>query len=101
MGESTAPISKADTQLYREVFHASPIGIAVETLDGQPLFVIPTFCSMLGFSEEEMRGNHCVNFSPPAATMGLCSVITTMSQTFTGLLIGCADHFAIRILPSR
>jgi len=42
MGESTAPISKADTQLYREVFHASPIGIAVETLDGQPLFVIPT-----------------------------------------------------------
>src|SRR5262249_38585022 len=101
MGESTAPTSKADTQLYHGVFHASPIGIAVETIEGQPLFVNPAFCSMLGFSEEEMHGNHCVNFSPPTATAGPCSVITTMSQTFTRMLIGedCADHFAIRIPP--
>jgi PAS domain S-box-containing protein len=54
-----------DTQLFRDVFNASPIGIAVENLEGQPLFVNPAFCSMLGFSEEELRGKHCVEFSPP------------------------------------
>ena len=44
-----------DTQLFRDVFNSSPIGIAVENLDGQPLFVNPAFCSFLGFSEEELR----------------------------------------------
>src|SRR5262245_2652259 len=53
-----------DTQLFRDVFNASPIGIVVENLDGQPLFVNPAFCSMLGFSEEELRNKHCVDFSP-------------------------------------
>ena len=42
-----------DTQLFSDVFNASPIGIAIENLDGQPLFVNPAFCSMLGFSEED------------------------------------------------
>ena len=58
--------SGSDTQLFRDVFHASPIGIAVENLDGQPLFVNPAFCAMLGFSEEELRNKHCADFSPPA-----------------------------------
>jgi len=53
-----------DTQLFRDLFNASPIGIAVENLEGQPLFVNPAFCSMLGFSEEELRSKHCVEFSP-------------------------------------
>ncbi len=55
----------AETQLFRDVFNASPIGIAVENLEGQPLFVNPAFCSFLGFSEEEFRYKHCVDFSPP------------------------------------
>ena len=54
-----------DTQLFRDVFNASPIGIAVENLEGQLLFVNPAFCSMLGFSEEEMCTKHRVQFSPP------------------------------------
>jgi PAS domain S-box-containing protein len=54
-----------DTQLFRDVFNASPIGIAVETFDGQPLFVNPALCAMLGCSEEELCGKHCVDFSPP------------------------------------
>src|SRR5690348_2706201 len=58
-----APITP-DTQLFRDVFNASLIGIAVENLEGQPLFVNPAFCSMLGFSEEELRNKHCVDFSP-------------------------------------
>lgn len=55
----------SDAQLFRNAFNASPIGIAIETLDGQPLFVNPAFCSMLGFSERELQEKHCVQFSPP------------------------------------
>src|ERR1700756_2143782 len=64
MGEA-AQTRTPETQLFRDVFNASPIGIAVENLEGQPLFVDPAFCSMLGFSEEELRNKHCVDFSPP------------------------------------
>ena len=64
MGEASQTRAQ-DTQLLRDVFNASPIGIAVENLDGQPLFVNPAFCSMLGFSEEELRSKHCADFSPP------------------------------------
>ena len=53
-----------DTQLFRDVFNASPIGIVVENLEGQLLFVNPAFCALLGFSEEELRSKHCVDFSP-------------------------------------
>src|SRR5215831_4172008 len=53
-----------DAQLFRDVFNASPIGIAVENLDGQPLFVNPAFCAFLGFTEEELHTKHCVDFSP-------------------------------------
>ena len=59
----TVPASP-DIRLFRDVFDASPIGIAVENLEGQPLFVNPAFCSFLGFSEQEMRHKHCVDFSP-------------------------------------
>src|ERR1700740_1286401 len=55
---------KQDTQLFPDVFNASPIGIAVENLDGQPLFVNPAFCSFLGFDEEELLTKHCADFSP-------------------------------------
>jgi PAS domain S-box-containing protein len=51
--------------LFYDAFKASPIGIALENLEGQPLFVNPALCSMLGFSEEELRNKHCVDFSPP------------------------------------
>jgi PAS domain S-box-containing protein len=60
-----APTRAPDTQLFRDVFNASPIGIAVETFEGQPLFVNPAFCSFLGFSEQELRHKHCLDFSPP------------------------------------
>ena len=64
MAEASRPLTQ-DTQLFHDVFNASPIGIAVENLEGQPLFVNPALCSMLGFSEEELRSKHCVQFSPP------------------------------------
>jgi len=58
-------IRTPDSELFRDVFRASPFGIAVENLEGQPLFVNPALCSMLGFSEEEFLRKHCVDFSPP------------------------------------
>ena len=61
-GLSMSEIKMPDIQLFRDVFNASPIGIAVETAEGQPLFVNPAFCSMLGFSEEELRNKHCGRF---------------------------------------
>src|SRR5215831_6865896 len=54
-----------EAQLFRDVFNASPIGIVLENFEGQPLFVNPAFCSFLGFSEQELRNKHCVDFSPP------------------------------------
>ena len=50
-----------DSDLFRESFGSSPIGIAVETMEGQPLFVNSALCSMLGFTEAEMQGKHCVD----------------------------------------
>src|SRR5215831_19047244 len=61
--EAQAP--KPDGQLFYDAFKASKIGIALEDLEGRPLFINPALCSMLGFSEEEMRDKHCVEFSPP------------------------------------
>src|ERR1700751_5692941 len=64
MGQRRPAIPIPDIQLFRDAFNASPIGIAVENLDGQPLFANPAFCSFLGFSEKELRDKHCVDFSP-------------------------------------
>ena len=63
--EEAAHTPTPNTQFFRDIFNASPIGIAVEDLDGQPLFVNLAFCSMLGFTEQELRSKHCLDFSPP------------------------------------
>jgi PAS domain S-box-containing protein len=77
-----------DTRLFRDVFNASPIGIAVENIDGQPLFVNPAFCSMLGFTEEELRSKHCVDFSPPEDAARDWAL-------FQQLRAGSIDHYQI------
>lgn len=59
------PHLKLNDGLFYDAFRASPIGIALESLEGQPIFVNPSLCSMLGFSEEEMQRKHCMDFSPP------------------------------------
>ena len=87
MGE-TRQVLRPHTQLYSDVFNASPIGIAVENLDGQPLFVNPAFCSMLGFSEDELRSKHCVDFSPPEDTQKDWAL-------FQQLRAGLIDHYQI------
>jgi|SRR5581483_4360707 len=64
MERKTEEVTRDDAQLLYDAFTASPIGIALENIEGQPFFVNPALCSMLGFSEEEMRTRHCVDFSP-------------------------------------
>jgi PAS domain S-box-containing protein len=88
--QSAAP----DTQLFRDVFNASPIGIAVENLEGQPLFVNPAFCSFLGFSEEELRNRHCVDFSPPEDAEKDWTL-------FQQLRAGSIDHYQLEKRYSR
>ena len=78
----------ANSQLFYDAFKASSIGIAVEDMDGRPLFVNPALCSMLGFSEEELRSKHCVEFSPAEDAekdWGL----------FQQLQAGAIDHYQI------
>src|SRR5246127_1436149 len=77
-----------DTQLFHDVFNASPIGIVVENLEGQPLFVNPSFCSFLGFSEEELRNKHCVDFSP-------CEDAEKDWALFQELRAGSIDHYQL------
>ena len=54
----------ANDHLFYDLFKASPVAIAIKNLEGRPLFVNPALCSMLGFSEAELRRMHCVDFSP-------------------------------------
>jgi PAS domain S-box-containing protein len=65
MESAEAQPHEFDSTLFHEVFDGSPIGIAVEDLEGRPLFANPALCSMLGLSEAEMRAKHCSDFSPP------------------------------------
>jgi PAS domain S-box-containing protein len=36
----------------------------LEDLEGRPLYANPALCTLLGFSEKEMRRKHCAEFSP-------------------------------------
>jgi len=64
MEPGTPQATELSDELFHDAFNASPIGIAVENLEGQPVFANRFLCSMLGFTEEEMRSRHCVEFSP-------------------------------------
>lgn len=57
-------MASSNSQLFYNAFRTSPIGIAIEDLEGRPLFVNPALCSMLGFTEDELLNKHCVDFSP-------------------------------------
>jgi PAS domain S-box-containing protein len=90
MEERTAKASKSKPEngLFFDAFQASPIGIALEDLEGRPLFVNPALCSMLGFSEEEMLGKHCVQFSPAEDAEKDWSL-------FQQLRAGLIDHYSL------
>lgn len=88
MQESETAAPSSDARLFRDIFQASPIGIAVETLEGQPLFANDALCSMLGFSEKELHDKHCVDFSPAEDAQKDWAL-------FQQLKDGSIDHYAI------
>ena len=77
-----------EEQLFLTAFRASPIGIALEDLEGRPLFANPAFCSMLGFTEEELRNKHCVELSPPEDAKKDWAL-------FEQLRAGAIDHYQL------
>jgi len=86
--EESAQAAGLDTRLFYDAFKASPIGIALEDLEGRPLYVNPALCSMLGFSEQEMRQKHCVEFSPPEDAQKDWAL-------FEQLRAGSIDHYSL------
>ena len=82
------PNTKIYTRLLYDALTRTPIGIAVETLSGQPLFVNPALCEMLGFSEEELLGKKCADFSPVEDA-------EKDSTLFEQLKSGSIDHYQI------
>jgi len=55
----------SNSEIFRDALNASPFSIVLENLEGQPPFANPALCTMPGFSEDELRRKHCVQFSPP------------------------------------
>jgi PAS domain S-box-containing protein len=80
--------SGLEGQLFHDAFEASPIGIALEDLEGWPIFVNPALCSMLGFSGEEMRSKHCVESSTPEDAKKNWAL-------FQQLRAGSIDHYQL------
>jgi PAS domain S-box-containing protein len=50
---------------FRYLVQNAPIGVALEDVDGNLLFVNPAICSMIEYSESELRKMHCSEFSDP------------------------------------
>ncbi len=50
---------------FRSLFAQASIGIAIETIDGRILEVNPAFCSMVGYSPEELLNSTCTAISHP------------------------------------
>jgi PAS domain S-box-containing protein len=50
---------------FRYLFTQASIGIALETVEGRILEVNPAFCSMLGYSPEEVTSGTCERLSHP------------------------------------
>jgi PAS domain S-box-containing protein len=88
MEEKKTQTLRPDSELLYEAFKACPLGIAIENLEGQPLFVNSALCAMLGLSEEEMLGKHCVEFSPPEDAAKDWAL-------FEQLRAGSIDHYQI------
>jgi PAS domain S-box-containing protein len=88
MESGKAQVARLESDLFYDAFKASPIGIALEDIEGRPLFVNPALCSMLGYSEQELCSKHCVDFSPPEDAQKDWSL-------FEQLRKGLIDHYHI------
>jgi PAS domain S-box-containing protein len=81
MQQSAARVAISDEQVFYKLFKASPIGIALHHPAGRLVFANPVLCSMLGFSEEELRGRRFSELSPAEDTQEDCALL---QQLWTG-----------------
>jgi len=57
--------SQESEERFRYLFAQASIGIALETMEGRILEVNPAFCSMLGYSPEQLLSTRCARISHP------------------------------------
>lgn len=57
--------SRESEERFRYLFAQASIGIAIETVEGRILEVNPAFCSMLGYSREELLSLNCTRLTHP------------------------------------
>jgi two-component system sensor histidine kinase UhpB len=50
---------------FRALVEQAPVGVALESTEGQIYYVNPAFCRMLGYQEEELRRMRCSEFTHP------------------------------------
>ena len=55
----------ASEERFRYVFEQASIGIALETVEGRILHVNPSFCAMIGYTEQELLSLNCGRISHP------------------------------------
>jgi PAS domain S-box-containing protein len=63
-GINTEMISEGEAR-FRAFFEASGSGMVIADLEGRILEVNPTFCAMLGYTEEELQGKSFKEFTHP------------------------------------
>jgi PAS domain S-box-containing protein len=54
---------QASERRFHDLFHQATTGIAIEDLDGHILLANPALCSILGYSQEELRNMTCDKFA--------------------------------------
>jgi PAS domain S-box-containing protein len=57
--------SQESEERFRYLFAQAAIGIAIETMEGRILEINPAFCSMIGYSREELMSLSCSRISHP------------------------------------
>lgn len=58
--------AQSDSDLrFERLFQGAPIGIALESINGNIIFVNPALCAMLGYEAHELQGKSCSDFSDP------------------------------------
>ncbi len=86
MKDHTARDVGPEFQLLHDALNATPIGILLAELEGRLLFANQALCSMLGFSEEEIRSKSWIELSPPEDA-------ARDQALFGQLRAGSTDHY--------
>jgi PAS domain S-box-containing protein len=61
----THEATQESEERFRHLFEQASIGIALETVEGRILHVNSAFCSMIGYTEEELLNFRCERISHP------------------------------------